>query len=152
MFTHCLQIFSSRSLLWTKLREDDVRRLKAGEKNCRKENDCTAREQNWLYCRENRVWGRCRRGAGDESDKWREWPSANSCVLSQFHRRDCGNASGGKRSALCWLGSMPCHWNVGNNVYSTLRVIGDSLSDKFNFRLIMDESGVFPRGSMIGGS
>jgi len=40
-------------------------------------------------------------GAGDESDKWREWPSANSCVLSQLHRRDCGNASGGKRSALC---------------------------------------------------
>lgn len=35
MFTRCLRIFSSRSLLWRKSRKDGVctRRLKAGEKN-----------------------------------------------------------------------------------------------------------------------
>lgn len=141
MFTHCLQIFSSRSLLWRKPGEDDVRRLKAGEKSCRKENDCTAREQNCPCCRENRAgvdadWGR------GMSRINREWPLANSCVLSELDRRDCGNAF--RESVLRWLGPTLCHRNADNSAYSALRVIGDSLSGKFDFRLIMGESGVFP--------
>lgn len=151
MFTHCLQIFSSRSLLWTKLREDDVRRLKAGEKNCRKENDCTAREQNWLPGKQS--MGQMQTGGQGMSPINGE--NGRRRILACFLNSIVETAAtlpGGNGVLCADQDQRRAIEIVGNNAYSALRVIGDSLSDKFNFRLITDESGVFPRGSMIGGS
>lgn len=121
--------------------EDGMRRLKAVQKNRRKENDCIVREQNWPCCQKNREDGReevvqmraeqLDDGEGMDKQISREWPSANSCILSVTEHRNWVTL----RKRMHRTG-VPLKCECANSV---LRVMGDSLSSKFDFRPIISE-------------
>lgn len=161
MFTRCLRIFSTRSLLWRKPVENGERHLKAGENNRRSARGKRER----LHCSRTelaRVAGKTEKEVGRNAERLEGWERKRRSAQTWINRRR-GSDRGAYPSTLSESLRSKLRCSLGGNgglesgeidddarskrehANSALRVMGDSLSGKFDFRLILGGRGVFAR-------